>query len=169
MEKIIRIGNNSILLKTTAGVLIHYKQQFGRDYNEDYIELQELDREAAQEKFIDIGFQLLWSMAKTADPSVPPPESWHLDIETPDLIKLIFDAVGLFNEALTDVNTEDSGSGKSFSVEALIAEALICGLTVKDLDNMSLPMVLNTLEEWCIAKGYTEDVVNATQEDFDNF
>ena len=49
-----------------------------------------------------------------------------------------------------------------------MAQALICGLSVDDLDDMPLPMALDTIEAWCKVKGYTEeDARQATQADYD--
>lgn len=172
MEKKITIENKNVLLRTTAGVLIHYKQQFGRDYNEDYVELSELSeqKDLYAQKFAEIGFGLLWSMARTADRKIEPPSLWLRGTDGAALLRAIIEASELFSSAVADVeNPKCKSDGKEFSVEALIAEALICGLTIDDLDEMPLPMVLGTIEEWCRLKGIGDDVKEADQEDFDNF
>lgn len=172
MEKIITIENKNVLLRTTAGVLIHYKQQFGRDYNDDYSDLKDLinDKNSYTQRFAEVGFGLLWAMARTADKSIEPPSVWLKGVDGVALLKAIIEASELFSAALSDVDIKSSDSGgKKFSVEALIAEALICGLSIDDLDDMPLPVVLGTIEEWCRLKGYSEDVKEADQEDFDSF
>ena len=172
MEKIITIENKNVLLRTTAGVLIHYKQQFGRDYNDDYSDLKDLinDKDSYTQKFAEVGFGLLWAMARTADKSIEPPSVWLKGVGGVALLKAIIEASELFSSAIPNANSRsESDKGKDFSIEALIAEALICGLTIDDLDAMPLPMVHGTIEEWCRLKGYSEDVKEADQEDFDNF
>jgi hypothetical protein len=173
MEKTITIGNKNVLLKATAGVLIKYKQQFGRDYNADYQELtaNRDDEELYSLRFSEIGLHLLWAMAKTADKNVEPPESWLIGVDIGQLAESVIEALVLFNSSFSELEQKSSGSteGKDFTAESLVAEALICGLSPSDLDDMPLGMVLNTIEEWCKAKGYADDVREATQEDFDNF
>ena len=170
MEKIIRIGNNSILLKTTAGVLIHYKQQFGRDYTEDYALLADCkeDSEHYAELFCETGLRLLWAMARTAN-SIAPPSEWLTGIAPEELLTAIVEASKLFGDSISKAESSAESSGNAFNVETLIAEALVCGLTMEDLDRMPLPMVLKTIDEWLRVKGYSDDVKEADQNDFDNF
>lgn len=170
MKKTIIIGGAPVSLSASAGALIHYKKQFGTEYTDDYTELRELkeDIEVQAEKFAQIALRLLWAMARAADSKVAPFEDFVLSYEIKDLLGAVTEAQNIFISAIK--KTESSGSGESFTSERLLAQALICGLSVDDLDDMPLTMVLDTIGEWCKAKGYAEeDAREATQEDFDSF
>ena len=82
----------------------------------------------------------------------------------------LLDAIGQAREIFISSLGESSGSGEgsSFCSEKLIASALLCGLRPDDLDDMPLPMVLDTIGEWCRIKGGSDDDARpAAQEDFD--
>lgn len=170
MKKTIIVGGAPVPLSASAGALIHYKKQFGTEYIDDYEKLKALseDMNAQAVLFSQIALRLLWSMAAAADKSIAPFDNWVIRYEAADLLDAITKAQEIFVSALSRV--KESGTGESYSSERMIAQALLCGLSVDDLDGLPLSMVIDTFEEWCKAKGYSEDDARpATQEDFDNF
>ena len=85
IEKLIKTKDNAFIIKATAGALIRYKQQFGNEYLDDLKSLENVDiaDENDQLRILTIGYQLLWSMAKTAEetaifPIISPPVSQRL-------------------------------------------------------------------------------------------
>ncbi len=160
------IGGVPVLVSASAGALIHYKKQFGVEYTDDHRELCGLPAEQKYLKLAEVGMRLLWAMAKAADRALPPYSEWIPAFGSKDLALAIQEAETLFLSSLRDDGRRDSG--REFTSENLIASALACGLGIGELDDMPLPMVIDTIEEWCRLKGYAEeDARPATQEDFD--
>jgi hypothetical protein len=84
MEKIIRVGDYEIPLKSTAASLFSYKAQFGRDAMKDLLALVktipdgDVNAETLAESDFDMDlfYRFLWVFAKAADPSIPPLVEW---------------------------------------------------------------------------------------------
>lgn len=168
MKKIISAGSRTVLLSAGAGALIHYKKQFGTEYTDDFSAVAELSGREKFEKLAETEMRLLWAMARAADKELPPPEEWLPVFGTEELFEASQAAGKMFLAALKESSENNSGSGAEFTSENLIASALACGLSIGDLDDMPLPMVLDTIGEWCKIKGYAEqDARPATQADFD--
>lgn len=167
MTKKIIIGGTGVLLSAGAGALIYYKKQFGTEYTEDFGAVQELTGDERFAKLAEVELRLLWAMARAANKALPVPEEWLTSFGAAELFAASQTARELFLSTLENTKSPSSG-GREFSSENLIASALACGLSVSDLDDMPLPMVLETVSEWCRLKGYAEEEARpATQEDFD--
>lgn len=82
MEKILNIDGRRVKLKSTGAFLLKYKAQFGRDAIQDIFKLQSVvDTKSNKIKNIEaldleVFYNLIWTLAKTADPSLPPPMDW---------------------------------------------------------------------------------------------
>jgi hypothetical protein len=85
---------------------LRYKAQFGRDALRDIFKLQDAVDSKNRIKNIDaldleVFYNLVWTLAKTADPSIPPPLEWldtfgefPLAEIVPEVIDLIFSSLG---------------------------------------------------------------------------
>lgn len=86
MERMLTIDGRQVRFKSSGAFLLRYKQQFGRDAFQDIFKLQKAVRwDKHQKKNIlvninaldlEVFFNLAWTLAKTADPSIPPPMQW---------------------------------------------------------------------------------------------
>ena len=90
-------------LSQLALFLLKYKAQFGRDAIQDIFKLQNaIDTETNElvnyeALDLEVFYNLIWTLAKTADPSLPPPMEWLdgfsefplIDI-IPEVIDMIF-------------------------------------------------------------------------------
>ena len=82
MEKILTIDGRQVKFKSTGAFLLKYKSQFGRDALKDIFRRQEaIDVENSKLKDIEaldleVFYNLVWTLAKTAEPNLPPPEDW---------------------------------------------------------------------------------------------
>lgn len=81
MEKILNIDGKEIHFKSTGAFLLRYKAQFGRDAIGDLIKLEKSMDKMKKKKDIDgldttIFFNLIWTLAKTANPKIKPPMEW---------------------------------------------------------------------------------------------
>ena len=110
MEKILTIDGRQVKFKSTGAFLLRYKAQFGRDALQDIFRLQSAIDSKGQIKNIDtldleVFYNLIWTLAKTADPSIPPPLEWldtfgefPLAEIVPEVIDLIFSSLGTMVE-----------------------------------------------------------------------
>ena len=82
MEKILTIDGRQVKFKSTGALLLKYKAQFGRDALQDIFKLYGVvDKETGSLKNIEgldleVFYNLTWTLAKTADPNIPPPIEW---------------------------------------------------------------------------------------------
>ena len=87
MEKVIKIGEKDVRLKANAMQAIIYRREFGRDIMEvqgSIMKMMKLDKSGNATFNLDgignldsVGIvQVIWTMAKAADASVPPLEQW---------------------------------------------------------------------------------------------
>jgi hypothetical protein len=81
MEKILTIDGRQVKFKSTGAFLLKYKAQFGRDALQDIYKLQSAIDDKNNIKNIDalnleVFYDLVWTLAKTADPSLHPPMEW---------------------------------------------------------------------------------------------
>jgi len=95
MEKIIKVGDIEIPVKSTAASLLVYKANFQRDGIKDMLSLSrglpndasKLDAEAlAASGFdVDVFFRFLWVFAKSANKTIPPMLEWLNEFDVPSL------------------------------------------------------------------------------------
>lgn len=106
MEKIINIDGRDVKFKSTGAYLLRYKAQFGRDALQDIMRLsQAINQDTNEIENIDkldleVFYNLIWTLAKTADPSLPPPMEWldtfsqfPLEDIIPQVMELIFSCI----------------------------------------------------------------------------
>lgn len=95
MEKVIKIGEKEIKFKSTAGTLLRYRNNFGRDFLKDLVKLQEKlkNKRTQAEQFMAMDLQMFseiaWVMAKTADDSIPNIEKWLDQFDTFDIMQIL--------------------------------------------------------------------------------
>lgn len=100
------IDGRQVKFKSTGAFLLRYKAQFGRDALQDILRIQSAIDNKGRIKNIDtldleVFYNLIWTLAKTADPSIPPPLEWldtfgefPLAEIVPEVIDLIFSSLG---------------------------------------------------------------------------
>lgn len=81
MEKILTIDGRQVKFKSTGAFLLRYKAQFGRDAIQDILKLENAIGKNKEIKDIDalnleVFYNLIWTLAKTANPDIPPPIEW---------------------------------------------------------------------------------------------
>jgi|SRR5690625_815871 len=88
MEKTLIIDGREVRFKSTAATTRRYRAQFGSDFFADIIKLipiienveadsfKNLDYEALQRLDFEVFENIIWVLAKTADPSIPEPLEW---------------------------------------------------------------------------------------------
>jgi len=106
MEKILIIDGRQVKFKSTGAFLLRYKAQFGRDALQDILKLQGAIDNKNQIKNIgaldlEVFYNLVWTLAKTADPSIPPPLEWLDEFSEFPLMDIIPEIVDMIFSCLT--------------------------------------------------------------------
>lgn len=90
MEKILIIDGRPVKFKSTGAFLLRYKAQFRRDAIKDIYKLKDAIEEKIDEETgektpklkdiesldLEVFYNLVWTLAKTANPEIPPPLEW---------------------------------------------------------------------------------------------
>lgn len=106
MEKILNLDGRQVKFKSTGAFLLRYKAQFGRDAIQDIFRLaQAIDEETKTIKDVnaldlEVFYNLVWTLAKTADPSIDPPMEWLDTFSEFPLMEIIPETVDLIFSCL---------------------------------------------------------------------
>lgn len=82
MEKALTIDGRQVRFKSTGAFLLRYKAQFGRDAIQDIfklsnaVDLKTKELKNVEALDLEVFYNLVWTLAKTADPNLPPPMEW---------------------------------------------------------------------------------------------
>lgn len=122
MEKVIKIADKSIRLKSNGCALLIYKREFGKDLLKDLIALCGSNKAAESLPNIDISeidteafFRIVYIFAKIADPDIGTLEEWLCGYE-------YFPIVDVMKEVLpfiTDCITVDASLKKQIATASL--------------------------------------------------
>ena len=90
MEKTIHIDERDVPFKSTGATPLRYKAQFGSDF---FADLMKMEGAMSKKGTIDpekldfeVFYKMAWALAKTADKSIPDPESW---LDTFDVFPIV--------------------------------------------------------------------------------
>ena len=109
MEKTLTIDGRLVRFKSTGAFLLRYKAQFGRDPLQDVFKLQKAIRQDRNGKYIlgninaldmTVFYNLVWTLAKTADPSIPPPMDWLDSFSSFPLAEILPEVMDLVDNSL---------------------------------------------------------------------
>lgn len=113
MEKTINIGGKEVKLKANAMQAIIFRSNFGRDILEvqaSLMKLIDLNNDKTPFnldglKYLDsVGIvQIIWTMAKAADNTIPPLEQWLEEFETFPIMDVFLDAYDLILANFTSI------------------------------------------------------------------
>ena len=106
MEKILTIDGRQVKFKSTGAFLLRYKSQFGHDAIQDIFKLQKvtgadggiLNIEALD---LEVFYNLIWALAKTGDPNIPPPMDWLDEFDTFPLMDILPEVTDMIFSCLT--------------------------------------------------------------------
>lgn len=110
MEKVLDIGGKEIKMKSTAGTMMRYRNNFNRDFIKDLVKLQgklneKLETGAEFEAIdLDLFEKIAWCMAKTADNSIPEIETWLDQFETFDIMQVLPEIMNLLVANMEQIN-----------------------------------------------------------------
>lgn len=112
MEKTLTIDGKTVKFKYTAGFVYRYRSYFGIDYSADIAKIATVSKKIKeeQEKGNDIlalveqadtrvYLRILWTLAKTADKTIPDIETWLDEFEVFNAQEIISQLTDLLVEA----------------------------------------------------------------------
>lgn len=112
MEKVLNIGGKEVRLKSTAGTMMRYRNNFNRDFIKDLVSLQgklvnKLENGAEFEAFdLDMFEKIAWCMAKTYDDNIPNIEKWLDEFETFDIMQVLPEIMDLLVANMEQINSK---------------------------------------------------------------
>ena len=87
MEKTLTIDGKQIRFKHTGGTLMRYRNQFNSEFFVDLSALGTAQSDPTKVNFAVIE-NMIWAFAKTADDSVPDPQTWYDSFEDIDILEV---------------------------------------------------------------------------------
>lgn len=141
MERTITAGGKPYKIRASAGALIIYKAQFGREYPEELADIGDDENKA----YI-VGCRLLWAMARSVRDKLPTPDEWLRLFKKKELKEALLVSQLLFEISLG--NGEKDRDGDDFSSEQLMASAALCGLGMDELNSLPLGMTTDTISRY---------------------
>lgn len=180
MIKTIRINDKSFTLASSGRVLIEYKQQFGVEYYDDLLRIKAIELNVSATELqkaaitLEVGYRLVWSMAKAASPSeIPDPDVWMDSFTEFPLVELLPQAMELLGKAFEQAVADGGGGSGRLTSENLAACCLACGMSMEDISSLSIGFLLNSITEYIKIKNGGKSPSGtkrkATQADFDAF
>lgn len=96
MEKTIEIDGKLVKFKSTAATPLRFKSQFGQDFFSEIFKLNNLSKMKDQENYevlanidFELFYNLIWTLAKTADKNIPDPLTWLDSFDEFPLMEII--------------------------------------------------------------------------------
>lgn len=171
MEKTIKIDGTPVTLSASCGALVIYRQQFGREYFDD---LASLDGVKSKLKLLtmreNIGFHIIWAMARAADDSIPAPDRWLDSFERFPVGEILTQVNEMLHDSMV-THSEGSGEKVPFTSENLLANCIACGIDINSAMKMPLGFLIDTLNAYVDGRNgkHGDRIIQATQADYDNF
>lgn len=111
MEKILTIDGRQVKFKSTGAFLLRYKSQFRKDALQDILKLQKVkiveneDGTKVIENIdaldLDVFYNIVWALAKTAEPNLPPPMEWLDTFSEFPLVEILPEVIDMALSCLT--------------------------------------------------------------------
>lgn len=177
MQKTVKIKDRLFKLSVTGYTLCIYKQQFNTEYYDDFLRITEQNKteniEETTKTTLEVYYRLIWSMLKTSDPSISDPEFYISEFDEFPLFELIKVAIELLDKSFSNIKkSENNENGDKLTSENLVACCLSCGMSMNDINTLSISFLLNSISEYIkiqTGTGEKKKTRKATQEDFDRF
>lgn len=180
METTIIIDNKEVRFKSTAATPLRFKAQFGKDYFAEIIKLNKLSKfkadgdnyEVLENADFEIFYNIIWTLAKTADRNIPEPLTWLDGFDEFPLFEIIPQVQDLIAASIQSKKKieNDDVNGEVITTESFLLLCRKVDLYREDLEDMTIGMCLDYIEEYIkINKPANTKVRAAIQKDFDNF
>lgn len=125
MEKTLKIDGRDITFKCTGGTLYRYKNQFGSEFLSDASSLMDFENSKTKKKVkqpdgkitfqdeydftklnLELVYNLAWTMAKTANPSIPDPQAFLDSFDSFPIVEIVQPLMELLQKSV-EINTKN--------------------------------------------------------------
>lgn len=96
MEKTIEISGKKVSFKSTGATPLRYKNQFHRDFLVDIMKMKDLAKVGKNPSYeelmsldMEVFYNICWTLAKSADKSIPEPIEWLDEFEEFPIMEII--------------------------------------------------------------------------------
>ena len=103
MEQIIEVDGKKLLLKANGATPLRYKMEFKRDFFKDLLKMQAVETDISVID-LDVFYNIIWLMAKTADNTLPPPLEWLEGFDVFPIIEIVPQIQDMIMSLLKTVN-----------------------------------------------------------------
>lgn len=112
MEKTMVIDGKEVRFKSTGATALRYKAQFGKDYFTEILKMGALEKIDVGEDWskidpkdldaldFEVFYNIFYTMAKTADPSLPDPLTWLDQFDTFPILDILPELQDLITSSL---------------------------------------------------------------------
>ena len=140
--------------KSTGAFLLRYKAQFGQDPLPQIFKLAEVINEEGEITDInaldlEFFFNLIWVLAKTADPSIPPPMEWLDTFDEFPLADILPELMDMISSSLQStvenkkIEPDEDKAPFELTTELVMLKAFERGLTLRDFEIMTFGMIID--------------------------
>ena len=106
MEKTLTIDGQQVRFKSTGATPLRFKAQFGKDYFGELMKMRSLesvmngDADALASFDFDGLYEIIWTLAKTANKEIPEPVEWLDQFDEFPLLDIFMDLQDLIMKSL---------------------------------------------------------------------
>lgn len=88
MEKTLTIDGRQVKFKSSGGNLMRYRNQFNSEFLADFANFTATSKDNLQNFSFASMERLIWVLAKTADDTIPDPQTWYDSFEDIDILEV---------------------------------------------------------------------------------
>lgn len=103
MEKLIDVCGRKINLKSNGATPLQYKMQFKRDFFSDISKMQNIKKDVSLLD-LEVFYNIIWLLARTADKTVPPPLEWLETFDAFPIVEIIPQIQDMISSMLVTIN-----------------------------------------------------------------
>lgn len=157
MLKTINIDGKQVVFCCNLLTLLIYKSQFNSDFFDDINTIQRWQSrilygdEKKELEMLDLQYNAIWALAKTADEGIEPPDTWLDSFEEFDAPKIWLNLIDIITSSLKSDKKYSSAASNNErgqfhrNTEELTSVFLQHGLNIADFKYFTIGMALNLI------------------------
>lgn len=172
MERVFEVEGKNLGVKCSAGTVRSYRNLLGRDLIKDMVDLEKelIETKTLDSASAEIAENVVYLMAKEYDESIPAMNEWLSRFSPYFVFNVVAQVIYMWRENLKTINESKKKLKKTerdWTAALFLLRAAQIGLTMKDLDEVTVGMVLDMYVE--MSNDHVKYAELATQEDMNNF
>lgn len=172
MERKFEVEGQTIGVKCSAGTVRTYRNLFARDLIQDMVSLEKelVETKTLSAASAEIAENVVYLMAKEYDDTIPAMNEWLSSFSPYFVFNVVAQVIYMWRENLQTINSSKKKLKKTereWTAALFLLRAVQLGLTMKDLNEVTVGMVLDMYVE--MSNDHVKYAELATQEDMNNF